>query len=822
MSINNIIIKSVTIKNYKIYADSENGVSFNFGNNKAILITGSNGYGKTTLVEAIEWCLSGDVGRVSNCYYKRNTTSPEKTRDENLAGLFKNKTCKDKPIEVSVVLLINNEEILVKRKQVEEGLDKKSQFTIEGRIDEETKESLKDLLAKETYYKYNVCDTLKSYRFLTSKRQDIYELFQDFLKDRSKIDEIIEQFLVIEESIQNDNMRFKNELNINLNKLEQKEPELIEAKKNYNKVEYPLIKIFESEEIDIYSQSLEDLELQLKILKNIGIIYTKNLINKLIVNEEHLIEKKELQNLFDFTTENYEMLSIVLKNEYYSTERLDSIVANLRNLSRFKELVNEANNIDELKKSILANQAFISSEQQNSYEVDIESLNEKSINIRGLEVDIQRMEKGNKIISALSDIAKNKEAFLLYRNQGATQCPLCGGEEKFSNILEESQIGIEAEKYLEDTNSLLLQRKISLQTEKNELDYAFNVLKSNIYNYLNKAHKEYIGIEAKFRKYYNDSYDFVTKLLKNEIKFDLDYKKTILMKINYINFHIRDNESKNKIINELKNFLVLFDNSSYESNLTFENLVELRKLGLKVKSLINEEYSEMEFQNMDFDILNSKINSLQGILIDNKIKSLENEINTVKKNNETLLYNVSNNEKYLIKLNKVKNSILEKQKNLERLELDSVGPYIFEIYKKIIRHSNIKNIKLARDKARDGGSVLVDDKDNNILNTFSQGQLGILIIAYFFANMFRRKDDVALKAYFMDDITNCLDDMNVYSFIDMVKHLLYSQDKVLNQFFFSTCEENIEKLFINKMKSYNIGVTKVKFFDYGNCEITEL
>ncbi|MBX4266784.1 AAA family ATPase [Clostridium estertheticum] len=820
MNIDSISVKNVNIKNFKVYADSDEGVNFNFGNNKAILITGPNGYGKTTLVEAIEWCLTGDVGRVSNCYDKRNTTSTEKSRAENLSGLFKNRNSQDKPIEVSVILSINGEDITVKRKQINEGLGKKNQLTIDGETDEEIKESLKTLIAKETYYKYNVCDTLKSYRFLTSKRQDIYELFQDFLKDRPKVNGIIERFPDIEKIIEDDNIRLTNKLTINLTVLEQKKSKLIELKKNCNKVEYPLTKIFESENVNIFNLTVPEIELQLKTLRNIGIIHAQGLIKSLIDNEKQSIDRIELKSLLDFATHNDVMLSIVLENEYYSLAKLDKATEELNDLKKKKGIFKLSNSINELKNNILENQNLFSAEKIKSYGIEIASLEHKSVKIKALEADIKNMEKGNEIISALADIAKNKKAFLLYRQQGEINCPLCGAEEKFSSVTEVNQIGNEAEKYLKNTNSILLEKKISLQNEHVEISDYFNIFKDSINNYISQLCNIHIEVESKFKKYYNESYIFINNLSKHEIKFDLDYFKNINIKIAYIDTVINDEVSKNNKIGELKKYLIILDSMPNENEAIFENLNELRKLDLLLKSLINEEYSKLEHQYMEFNLFNSKINSLKGILVDNELKDIEKEITMIKGNNENLLLNIGKLQNYILKLNKVKNSIVGKQKKLEKQELNSVGPYIFEIYKKIIRHSNIDNIKLERDQSKDGGSVLVDNSGNNILNTFSQGQLGILIIAYFFANMFRRKEEIAFKTYFMDDITNCLDDMNVYSFIDMVKHLLYSQDKVLNQFFFSTCEENIEKLFINKMESYNIGVTKVKFFDYGKFEVT--
>jgi exonuclease SbcC len=112
-----------------------------------------------------------------------------------------------------------------------------------------------------------------------------------------------------------------------------------------------------------------------------------------------------------------------------------------------------------------------------------------------------------------------------------------------------------------------------------------------------------------------------------------------------------------------------------------------------------------------------------------------------------------------------------------------------------------------------------DQNGNNILNTFSQGQLGVFMLAYFFANMFKRKKETPFKTYFIDDITSCMDDINILSFVDIIKYQLYQNDGVINQFFFSTCNGDLEKLFMHKMKSFDIGYINYKFNSYARGEI---
>ena len=61
--------------------------------------------------------------------------------------------------------------------------------------------------------------------------------------------------------------------------------------------------------------------------------------------------------------------------------------------------------------------------------------------------------------------------------------------------------------------------------------------------------------------------------------------------------------------------------------------------------------------------------------------------------------------------------------------------------------------------------------------------------------------------------------MNVLTFVDIIKYQLYQEDGVINQFFFATCDSDLEKLFIHKMDSFNISWTNIKFTSYATGEI---
>ncbi|MED0924098.1 AAA family ATPase, partial [Bacillus paranthracis] len=70
------LIKKVIINNFRGYSYG----TFEFFKDKdekrgLILLGGPNGYGKTSLLDAVEWCLSGTIRRIQEDYEIRKETS---------------------------------------------------------------------------------------------------------------------------------------------------------------------------------------------------------------------------------------------------------------------------------------------------------------------------------------------------------------------------------------------------------------------------------------------------------------------------------------------------------------------------------------------------------------------------------------------------------------------------------------------------------------------------------------------------------------------------------------------------------------------------
>jgi hypothetical protein len=154
-------------------------------------------------------------------------------------------------------------------------------------------------------------------------------------------------------------------------------------------------------------------------------------------------------------------------------------------------------------------------------------------------------------------------------------------------------------------------------------------------------------------------------------------------------------------------------------------------------------------------------------------------------------------------------------------EVEGVAPYLFRIFSKLVKHSTLDGFQLHGNeaKAKDTKMMFTDKKHTPILNIISDGQLGAFMLSYLFGNAFRRREVGDFHCYFVDDITNSMDDINLVSFIDMIKYQLASSRNInsrntaIHQFFFSTCDGNLKRLFKYKMDGFEIPVKLIDLDD---------
>lgn len=249
-------------------------------------------------------------------------------------------------------------------------------------------------------------------------------------------------------------------------------------------------------------------------------------------------------------------------------------------------------------------------------------------------------------------------------------------------------------------------------------------------------------------------------------------------------------EEINRIQREYSDFLKITD-FGFDETENIESIIKRLKTQLDPKIKIAEKVEK--------ELLIKKVNSIKSFKGNYKHIKLVEDSNKLKED----LQRESEKEKYLNELKKKSDNLAKRIRQLisrlERNEFDSVGPVLRLIYKKLIRIDNIKNIEL---KYEEDKLLILDEKKKNIVNILSNGQLSVFMLAYFFAGIFSRTDEL-IKIYFIDDLTACMDDINMLSFLDLIKYQM-RDDNYIEQLFFSSCDEKICKLLKYKLDGCGI------------------
>lgn len=805
------IIK-IILENFKTYKSQ----TFDIQGKDLILLTGSNGFGKTTIIDSIEWCLTGDIKRLKNSYEERNTTQSEKVRPENNKGIIKFSGSKPgEKIKVVLYIEINNTVVKVYREQDEDSLYAQSILKFEDGTPKEIEEAIAEYVGEGKFYNYHVCDTHKVYNFLNDSRQDIKKQFDNFIRQYPVANNVSKKLTELIEGLKQREREYSDK-KILVDVIEKHEQDIGLLKDSLKIIDYPQIKLFEDDETQIEEKQSEELLEQLSQIHN----YAYNVVSK---KTRMMIEYRRLEGQFSrlkelstfIENDNQNLLSSTIKNSFYKLDGLDDLIKNIKELKSEKKKIESITTLDELKDAsklgVYANLIITLSTEIK----DITELNEA---LNGISFEISEKEKGNEIITALSNLVVGRESIFNYKNEGNEKCPLCGSNENFDKITSYEELALEANHYIEKSETNLLFKKQEKERMFKIFDQKFGELKESFLRFLTTEIEAKSMLESSYSNHYNQTKEFFEKLSGVGIFVDSEMITNV----------IREKRSKEDLIINSK---TLFEESLSQVknilltlNLKIEpepwSLSILEKINLESKSLISK---ELDVINFDFDVFNKKKLFIENVLNNNKLKELETKLNEYVTLNNELSVKIKQNAISKNKAESLRDEIERKKTNIEKVELQEVGNYLYKIFTKVIKHTKVSEFKLNRDAARinTGGATFSDQNGNNIHNTMSQGQLGVFILSYFFANMFKRKDETSFKTYFIDDITSSMDDMNVLSFVDIIKYQLSMRDGVIDQIFFSTCDSDLEKLLIHKMKSFDVEWVNIKFTSYAKGVVTD-
>ena len=170
-----MIIRKIRMINFRVFRDK----TIDFNDKSVVLLSAANGVGKTTVVDAIEWCLTGSIGRLKIAFDTRSTNDVE--RKMNNGGILKNCDAgKEKKVRVFLWLVDDEGEKILCREQASDELDpKESKVTINN--DEKAAKEFIQKYVGDSFYNYHFCDIQKSLNVQNKKRKDLKDIFDEYI-----------------------------------------------------------------------------------------------------------------------------------------------------------------------------------------------------------------------------------------------------------------------------------------------------------------------------------------------------------------------------------------------------------------------------------------------------------------------------------------------------------------------------------------------------------------------------------------------------------------------------------------------------------------
>ena len=791
-----MMIRKIKMINFRGFRDKV----IDFNDKSVVLLSAANGVGKTTTIDAIEWCLTGNIGRLKTAFDTRSTN--EVDRKMNNDGILKNRDAGVKE-KISVVLWLDDgeKEIILCREQISDELNPGvSKVTIDEN-EEKAKKFIQEYVG-DSFYNFHFCDVQKSFNVQSKKRKDMKDLFGEFITNYDETKQIAENLDVFAEDVDR-YIDDKAKQKISPEVIKTHEEQLAKVREDAKQIRYPEAIFYVDEKMEIANLNKEELIAQKEELKNCGYQMVNERLSKLIENEALKNQQSIIKELDSYWKTKEKSIRCAVKNGFWeNTDKISTLemkLKKLKNLSLTKDtILQDGESVIALK---------IEGFMQSDFDRDKKAIEEKENLVKELCGEIELLTKNNKILGLLSSLYAHKQVMIEYRdaaiNENSTvRCPVCGSE-SFATM-DAELILKEADDYIKQNGEAVKAKEIkktSLQTEVDVLyQKIINCIKIIVEKETNTLQTEISNLKA-LKGEMQPYFDAVKKLQKTEK--EINVEELTAEKIGEL-LTIVDN----KILEESKEQNI---RDSYQQILTvlgyeFKNET-IEQTYAKVKNLITKFF---KVSNFSYDVLVSKLNAIDSVLANQTLSDLNQILEEEKKKNQKLDVEIEELEKLKGIASQRAKDIRDIVEKLSKDEYEKVGPTIGKFYNKLARFNSSDGINIVQ---QNDGISLVDNKNKNIVNILSNGQISVFMLAYFFAGINARNDREKMKIYFIDDLTACMDDVNMLAFMDLLKYQMSSK-ATMEQLFFVTCDDRISKLLKYKLSGCGIELCELLETDF--------
>lgn len=721
-------LEKIIIKNFRNYFEE---VELDLSKD-IIVIYGANGFGKSTLFDAIEWCLTGKINRFEG-------------EETELKKDITNKYNQEKDIEVSITLFFENNQ-LNRKFNVSNNkfsptrvfLKKADGDIIRGktRVENHLKKHLNpnDIQGKERFNDFlkqsNILSQQQINSFVTSdSSKERFVALGNIVGLKAELNEfknfkkVLEQFKRKNDEVLNEIQAIRQQITVN------EEAVALKSLENRNQLPESYNEYFESEITD----KLLDTEITNRLLnvEKIG----RNLS---LINDFNDLDKNcSLFLLFKILNQNQNQTN----KDFIKLEKMSKLTSRLQNkillLNEYKSKVTKVNNI---KKELLENQKNIKDLGIDSISIEVlngnmselrnqmailryninynEFLNNNIDNNKQKQIDLQNdigkkyiLEKKLARTKLLSENLKknindNQETLLsnlisgikdikkFTQNSNLDYCPVCTSQvNDFSSTLDDqlrhyiSNLNEEASKYerVLSSQKFCVDRIERIKKQLKRITSEINELKKSILEFENEA-KQYEASDLFSEKFkftpLNDLkniYSAVeTKLDKQKKVLDLTLKRTQLL--NDLKMYEKSSVISTRIKSDIEISNEIETNANRIANLE-EKLTELHLTHKENVKLNSNRASHLEALDKELTPNQKKI-TLASLYYEFEVlkRKLEKEIDDFKLVQEILINREINKSIYL-KIN-----------GLEKLEKKLITKQL-KIYSKLELLENQRNLK---------------------------------------------------------------------------------------------------------------------------------
>ena len=797
-----MIIRKIRMVNFRGFRDK----TIDFDNKPVVLLSAANGIGKTTTIDAIEWCLTGEIKRLKTAFDSRSTNDSD--RKMNSSGILKNKDAgkKDK-IKVVLYLYNDEKEIILCREQTKDEFDYEgSILTIENyKCKENYKCAAKEFIHEyigDSFYNYHFCDVQKSFNVQSQKRKGLKDLFSEFITNYDNQKQIAENLDLFAEDVdryceEKNDQKVKPEIISDLKK------RLENARDEAKQVPYPEVTFYPEEKTKIVCLTKDELNRQKSKIEKCGYYIALSDLSQIVENEALKSRKSIIKKISLFWEKQEESIHRAVKAGFWN---------NTDAINGLEKKYSELKSMSLIKDTILREGEFIFALEKGGYTEsdffgDKKVIIEQENKVKSLSDEIELLSQNNKMLRLLSSLTANKRVLVEYRDtvlseKGVVRCPVCGSD-TFAGM-DEALILKEADDYIKKNGDAVKLKEFEKSSLQEGIDRLYQRVIDQAKNVVNK---EKIKLEAEIKD---------LKELNTRIQPYFDLVKKLSESIGTVNIEQLTEEKVEELLADVEAKLLEYPkekelNNSYKQILTvlgydFEN-ESVQQTYAKIKNIAID---ITQVSNFTYDAFVSKINAIDQILANHTIAELNQKLEKYNRKNNEL-------ETDIKELQKLKEVAVQRARDircivdeLSKIEYEKVGPALSKFYNKLARFNSNDGIRVIQENE---GISLVDDNNKNIVNILSNGQISVFMLAHFFAGINVRNAQEKMKVFFIDDLTACMDDVNMLAFMDLLKYQMTTK-ATMEQLFFITCDDRISRLLKYKMSGRGIKIRELVEADF--------